>query len=336
MSEHRAFFRETVERILADTLDQNAIEACAHRRFPTALHTALAENGIPLVLVPEAAGGVGGDVGDALAVMRAAGAAAAPGPILEGIVANALLACAGAPLALGPVALTFAETVEGPFHDVPWGGQADQMMLVTPNGDGTRIAIGPVQGWTVAEGTDTADEPRDTLSGGGFASTHALDMRFADALGLAAILRAGQILGAIEWTLTRAIDYAGERAQFGRPIAKFQAVQQMLAELADHALASAGITEAAAQGMNQTLIAAARSRLGDAADAAIAIGHQVHGAIGFSREYALNHRTRRLMAWRDDFGSVPEWRRALAAGLVGCSRESFWPAVSDAGLNGKT
>ena len=116
------------------------------------------------------------------------------------------------------------------------------------------------------------------------------------ALRTAAILRAGQMLGAIEWTLARSIDYAGERKQFGREISKFQVIQQMLAELASHMLASAGIAEAAADAGSETLIAAARSRLGDAADAAIGIGHQVHGAMGFSKEYALNHRTRRLIA----------------------------------------
>src|SRR3546814_19784377 len=91
---------------------------------------------------------------------------------------------------------------------------------------------------------------------------------------------------------------------------------------------------AAAEGFSATLVGAARSRIGDAADAAITISHQVHGAIGFSREYALNYRTRRLMAWRDDYGSVLFWRRALAGGFIGLSREAFWPGVDDAGLQG--
>src|SRR3546814_14748180 len=38
---------------------------------------------------------------------------------------------------------------------------------------------------------------------------------------------------------------------------------------------------AAAEGFSATLVGAARSRIGDAADAAITISHQVHGAIGF-------------------------------------------------------
>jgi acyl-CoA dehydrogenase len=54
--------------------------------------------------------------------------------------------------------------------------------------------------------------------------------------------------------------------------------------------------------------------------------------MGFSLEYALNSRTRRLMAWRDDYGSVLHWRRALAGNFTELDRETFWLGVSDAGL----
>ena len=53
MSEHATFFRETVERILSDTLTQADIEASAERRLPGACLAALSENGVPLILVPE-------------------------------------------------------------------------------------------------------------------------------------------------------------------------------------------------------------------------------------------------------------------------------------------
>lgn len=326
MSENRIFFRETAERILADTLDQNAIDATERRVVPTALYAALAENGVLQMLVPEDQGGIGADIGDAVAILRAMGAAAAPGPILETMLGNALLASAGLKPVRGLIALAFADNDATTLHDVQWGGLADRLLIVTPIG----LRLTDTCDWTIVAGLDAADEPRDTLSNGPAGTSVRLDT--SAALRSAAILRAGQILGAIEWTLARSIDYAGERKQFGREIAKFQIIQQMLAELADHMLASAVLTEAAAESVSETMVAAARSRLGDAADAAVAIGHQVHGAMGFSREYALNHRTRRLMAWRDDYGSVLEWRRALAGGFVGCSREAFWPAVSDAGL----
>lgn len=338
MSENRGVFRDTVERILGDTLTPAGIEATGRRVLPAALYDALVENGITLALVPEEAGGVGADIGDAVAILRAAGEAAAPGPLLETIYAQALLARAGMAPVAGLATLVFADAppAEGEalaFHDVPWGGVAPHLVVVAPAGDGAAtVWLCDRSSWTVAPGLDTADEPRDRLTTDGFAGTAGtIDAPARHLLRTAAILRAGQILGAVEWTLRRSIEYAGERKQFGREIAKFQVIQQMLAELADHALASAGLTEAAAEAPGETLIAAARSRLGDAADAAIAIGHQVHGAMGFSREYALNHRTRRLMAWRDDYGSVLAWRRSLAGAFVGCTREQFWPAVADAG-----
>ncbi|APR51128.1 acyl-CoA dehydrogenase [Sphingomonas koreensis] len=324
MSENRAFFRETVEQILADTLDQSRIEASEQRALPAALYEALEENGVTRMLVPEGQGGIGADIGDSFAILRAMGAAAAPGPIVETMLGNKLLAEAGLDPADGLIALAFADDGAAVLHAVPWGGSVDHVLAVTPSG----ISLSASATWNIEPALDAADEPRDTLRGS-LGAIVALDT--SAALRTAAILRAGQMLGAIEWTLARSIDYAGERKQFGREISKFQVIQQMLAELAAHMLASAGIAEAAADAGSETLIAAARSRLGDAADAAIGIGHQVHGAMGFSKEYALNHRTRRLMAWRDDFGSVQFWRRCLAGGFVTCSREEFWPAIADAG-----
>jgi len=276
------------------------------------------------MLVPEDKGGIGADLGDAFAILRAMGAAAAPGPIVETMLGNKLLADAGLEPVSGLIALAFASDGAMVLHDVPWGGIADHVLVVTPTG----VSLSAAADWSVEPALDAADEPRDTLTGT-IGAINPLDTTAT--MQIAAILRAGQILGAVEWTLVRSIEYAGERKQFGREISKFQVIQQMLAELAAHMLASAGIAEAAAESGSETLVAAARSRLGDAADAAIGIGHQVHGAMGFSKEYALNHRTRRLMAWRDDFGSVQSWRRRLAGSFLACSREAFWPAVADAG-----
>lgn len=333
MSENAAFFRETVERVLTDTLDQSDIEACVNRQFPTATYDALFENGVSLILVPEAQGGIGGDLFDAQQVLRAAGHAALPGLLLESMLGNFLLAAGGQESAEAPLALAFTEPGTENLFSVPWGGDAKQLLVLQEDSGATLVTrLTPPQ-MTVENGFDTAGEPRDTLSGSFSGESFKVDVDVPSLLQQASILRAGQILGAVEWVLKRSIEYAGEREQFGRPIAKFQAVQQMLAELSGHALAAAGIAEAAAASPNPTLVAAARSRLGDASDAAIAIGHQVHGAMGFSMEYALNHRTRRLMAWRNDFGSVAFWRRSLAENFTTCSREQFWPAVSDAGLN---
>jgi acyl-CoA dehydrogenase len=143
-----------------------------------------------------------------------------------------------------------------------------------------------------------------------------------------ALLNAARISGAIHWVFVRTATYASERVQFGKPLGKQQAVQQMLALLADNSLAAIAITDAAAAAPSPRLIAAARARLGEASDCTIEVGHQVHGAIGFTREYALNYRTRNLIAWRDQYGSVLEWKAGLARMFIGSTRDGFWPAIT--------
>lgn len=323
MSENRPFFRETVRRIIADTLTVTQIEAAERRELPAALWAALEDNGIFAMLLPEARGGIGADLGDAAMLLRELGGAAAPGPVLETMFGHALLSRAGIEPPSGPLALAFAADDAAILYEVSWGGVAHHVLIVSPGG----LRLSGREAWTARPGADAAGEPRDTLAGERPGELVPLDTRAA--FGDAAVLRAAQMLGALEWTLTRSIEYATERKQFGREIAKFQAPQQMLAELAAEVLASAGIVEAAAEWRSEALIAAARSRTAEAADAAIAIGHQIHGALGFSLEYALNHRTRRLMAWRDDFGSVGHWRRRLGESFRGCARDEVWPTITD-------
>ena len=337
MSDNRDIYRQTMEQLLADTVTPAVVEACEQRIFPAALFTALEDNGITAMLAPEDQGGVAATLPEALAIARAAGAAAAPGPIVETMVAAALLARAGLDPVAGPVAIAFVgDEGAAALHDTPWGAGAGFVVVIGRVAEGASIAVTKAADWVADHGVDAAGEPRDTLTGSSLLAQSGIIVgaqAYAEALSLAALLRGGQILGALEWTLRRTVDYAMERRQFGRELGKFQVVQQSLAELADHVLAATAITQAAADSGAEMMIAAARSRLADASDAAIAIAHQTHGAMGFSREYPLNLRTRRLMAWRDDYGSVLDWRRRLAGGFTGLALEEVWPAVTAAGAN---
>jgi len=257
MSEHRIFFRETVERILADALDKADIDAAEERVLPAGLYDALSENGIPLMLVPEDKGGIGATVADAAAILRAAGEAAAPGPILDTMLGQQLLAGSGLELASGLISLVFVDGLDVPepgaehwrdatIHAVPWGAAVEKVLVVA----GSRLIVTNAADWTVTPERDAAGEPRDTLSARSLPVT-VIALADGDAwLRTAAILRAAQCLGAIEWAFRRSVEYTGERKQFGREIGKFQAIQQMLAELAGHLLASAGLVEAAAEAMN--------------------------------------------------------------------------------------
>jgi len=73
----------------------------------------------------------------------------------------------------------------------------------------------------------------------------------------------------------------------------------------------------------------AKTRVGEAATLACEIAHQVHGAIGFTKEYALQLATRRLWSWREEFGGDPEW--AAKVGTYACRRgaDELWPMLTD-------
>ena len=158
-----------------------------------------------------------------------------------------------------------------------------------------------------------------------------------------AMIRSAQMAGALQSLLEQAVRYAGERIQFGRPIAKFQAIQQELARLAGHAAASGVAAEVAFQAADRASvgpgewrdqsdpsfeIAVAKVRLGEAADMAPGIAHQVLGAIGFTYEHDLHFATRRLWSWRSEFGSENHWADLLGRKAIDLGPDGLWPFVT--------
>ena len=141
--------------------------------------------------------------------------------------------------------------------------------------------------------------------------------------------------GALDATLAMTLEYAGDRVQFGRPLAKFQAVQQQLSVLAGQVAAAGRAADwavaAVEAGQGDEAIAVAKARSGEAAGIAAEICHQLHGAIGFTREYALQHLSRRLWAWRDEFGPEVVWQRELGRLAAKSGPEGLWPFISGTG-----
>jgi alkylation response protein AidB-like acyl-CoA dehydrogenase len=153
-------------------------------------------------------------------------------------------------------------------------------------------------------------------------------------LGLGALMRAAQMAGAMEAALDLSTRYANDRVQFGRPIGKFQAVQQQMALLAEETAAALVAVESAAIAVAQGrasvdfAIAAAKTRAGMAAGRVAEIAHQVHGAIGFAEEHALHYLTRRLWSWRDEFGDESYWASALGQRVAAAGADGLWPLIT--------
>ena len=74
--------------------------------------------------------------------------------------------------------------------------------------------------------------------------------------------------------------------------------------------------------------ASAKIRVGEAAGEGAAIAHQVLGAIGFTQEHVLHRYTRRLWAWRDDFGSESVWAVKLGQLVAAKGADALWPMLA--------
>ncbi|KAG0741354.1 hypothetical protein G6F24_016736 [Rhizopus arrhizus] len=97
--------------------------------------------------------------------------------------------------------------------------------------------------------------------------------------------------GAMDRVLSLTLDYANTRAQFGKPIGRFQAVQQQISVMAEQVWAVRMAAQLAFQGTGgrpQAMLAAmGKARASLAAPIVADIAHAVHGAIGVTAEYDL-------------------------------------------------
>jgi acyl-CoA dehydrogenase len=394
---------ETARRIFADVCEPQIVNRATDEAWMPPAWAALEEAGLPLAWVPEKLGGSGAGLTEAFAVLREAGRAAVPLPVAETLLAGWLLAQAGIPspggaMSCGPardgdrVELAGDGTLHGRLRAVPLAKVARHLAVLFERETGSAaVALVEVGSTYVAEGTSLAG---DALNAVRFENVRPVAVKDAplgfDAgalLLMGAAARAMQMAGALEAILDLSVAYANERVAFGRPIGKFQAVQQSLARLAGEvaaAIAAAGsaadaiaasppfacgeastsgspplsggrdrvggIAEHRGPGFPPPLApphkgegnpvgasldegvlleaASAKIRVGEAAGEGAAIAHQVLGAIGFTQEHVLHRYTRRLWAWRDDFGSESVWAVKLGQLVAAKGADALWPMLA--------
>ncbi|SEP28883.1 acyl-CoA dehydrogenase family protein [Trujillonella endophytica] len=331
------------------------------RPWDEPLWAALVETGLTGVGVPEDAGGSGGELADAVAVVRtlAAGAAAVPAAEQLLVAAPALLAAdLDLPAPEEPLTIAVADavtahpsddgdgpgrwTLSGTAVDVPWAGVARHVAVLAapPAGiEGSVLALVDAAGLAATSAVNLAGEPRGSLVLDGVPASGALlrPEQAAHVRARYALARAVQIAAALERVLSWTVQYAGERHQFGRPLAKFQAIQMELAEMAGEVTAVTAIVDAAVQGLDRRspelplLAAAAKVRAGAAVEVVARLAHQVHGAIGFTQEYRLHHLTRRCWSWRDEAGNEATWSAFLGAGVLAGGPDQLWATLTRLG-----
>ena len=343
----RRLLVETSSRLFADAADNEVQEAVESNRFPEDLWNAIEDNGLGDSLLPESAGGSGFDLPDALAPLRVAGAFALPVPLLETMLGRRLLSDVGLSVPDGPLALAFCETcptvkaeadndvisLAGRI-DVPWPNTVDSLVVVKKTaGD---ALIGRLQLKSDLDaGFNMAGEPMRAIQ----LDDWTVDARRSNlwpgdrALCVAAAGRTQMLAGAMDRVLDLSIEHAQGREQFGRPIAKFQAVQHLIAQLAAEVAAVGVAAESASEALVnvdcELEVGAAKARASEAAEKVARIGHQVHAALGYTREHVLHRFTRRLWMWRDAEGDEVFWQERVGRAVLAGGGDRLWPLLCE-------
>ena len=347
---------DSVERLFAEQVDKGQRERAEAGAWDAALWQQVSDAGFTLALASEARGGIAQSWSAAYPIFRGIGHWQVPLPLAETVVSALLASLAGFEATAGPLTLieqgqgnrlTLAGSagmprLSGIAHAVPWARHADAALVSLGDGRVAWLPLRMAAGVTVQPHTNTAGLPSDTLllDQAEFTAVAAnpLPGLAQPVWTLGAIARSAMLVGALESALDQALRYAGERVQFGKPIGRNQVIQHHLALMAgDVAAARVAALVAAADApdvvnrdTSATLFSAAvaKVRAGEAATRGAGIVHQVHGAIGFTREHPLHFATRRLWAWREEFGSDAFWAAELGRAAISVGSAGFWPGVT--------
>ncbi len=276
----------------------------------------LAETGVTALAVPQRWDGLGADPVDLLVACEELGHHALPGPVVESLaVVPALLSALGDEklcatwlprLAAGDVLATVAVPPR-----LPYAVDADTAGLVLLV-DGDMLATGRPAGEH-----RSVDETRRLfhLDPAERLGTVRVDAAFD----IGTLACAAQLLGAGRALLDAAVRYAGQRTQFGQPIGAFQAVAHQLADVligltfARPLLYAAAVAVADGCPTAARDVSAAKVACADAAHRAARTALQVHGAIGYTREYDLWLWLTKVRALIPAWGTPAEHRARVAA-----------------------
>ncbi|WP_375392487.1 acyl-CoA dehydrogenase family protein [uncultured Sphingomonas sp.] len=347
MSVHLLF--DAVDSVAKDLFDRETVRAGSAGAWLADAWRSLADVGMLAALLPDDRGGFGVDPADAVRLLEVVGRRAIPLPVSEAMLATGLLARAGVDCPDGVTTLapphrttaTLVRThagfsIAGRASRVPWARHADIVVVVARSGNEACLVPVPVGACAIKEQANLAGEPRDDVtfdcmvesaSVGRAANLDAFRIHAA-----AAAMRTVMMAGAADRLLDTSVEFARTHEQFGRPIAAFQAVQQNLAVMAGQvALCRAAADMAAAAVFapdGGAAIGMAKARAGEAASGVAHLAHQVHGAIGFTADHDLHLYSKRVWAWREEFGNEAEWNEMVGQAVLD-EPAGAWALITD-------
>ena len=137
----------------------------------------------------------------------------------------------------------------------------------------------------------------------------------------ATVLLCAQMVGATRKDAEMGIEYAKNRAAFGRPIGSFQSIQHLCADMILWVDGAQLLTYEALWKMDQGLpssieISQAKSFCNDKCEAVVRSSQVIHGGIGFMMEFDLHLWFRRVTSWTMRLGTSFEHRAKIAKALL--------------------
>ena len=155
---------------------------------------------------------------------------------------------------------------------------------------------------------------------GGAAETPALIDRQSQ---IAQVLQCAEVVGILQTVFDFTVQWALDRHTFGRPLASYQALKHVFADMklwleASRATTAAAVADVAARAPAAGLSASiAKSYVGEMAGRLVQACVQMHGGIGVTWEHDLHLYLRRVALYRSMFGTpeehnlrVYEWEKA--------------------------
>jgi alkylation response protein AidB-like acyl-CoA dehydrogenase len=270
-----------------------------------ALWSRIAEAGVFALAVPEAYEGVGPLPVELAVAFVELGRHAVPGPVVETVLAAALLSRAPEPaerllpqLASGKV----LATVGAPYA---LDGDTADVVLALRDGEVWRA---PGAG-DVRPSLDPARRLATPLPGG-----ERLCPVLPGAVLWARLATAAQALGVGLALLDTTVAHVKQRIQFGVPIGSFQAVKHRLADAKIALEFARPLLFGAALSMTPADVAAAKAAACEAAYGMARTALHLHGAIGYTAEYDLSLWLTKARALRTAWGAPSECRAAVLSG----------------------
>ncbi|MGE0583869.1 MAG: acyl-CoA dehydrogenase family protein [Flavobacteriaceae bacterium] len=361
LTEEQRQFQNEVDKALGriSPLERVRKAAAAPHEFADDVWAGLVDIGVPAMLVPEAFGGLGLGLLDAVLVAELFGKHVVPAPLLGAAI-------------IAPLAIASFGTAEQKAEYLPriasgefrFGAALTQTISGNHERAGLASAAGKLNGKSTfavdhlgahgfivaddkgqlhlvdADATgldvvtlDTVDRTRATAQLV-FTGTAAYPLdagnagmgRLADAARLAL---AADLLGAGWKMINDAVEYAKIRHQFGRPIGSFQAVKHMCAEMAAGLEPGRALLWYAGYAYDHGLEDAslcclhAKAYMAEAARFSARTATEVHGGMGITDQLGLQYWFKRVGWSYQAFGSPERLREEAALNQKLISRERF-------------